>query len=119
MNLETQIKDLGVKSKKASRYLSNASNEMKNNALKNLAEDLKKFSKEIIEVNKQDLDNAHSMKLSSAMIDRLTLTEERINGMIISLNEIINLKNPVGTILSKWKRPKGYILKRYLYLLVL
>ena len=47
------------------------------------------------------------MKLSSAMIDRLTLNDDRIEGMITSLDEIINLKDPVGIILSEWDRPNG------------
>ena len=37
--------------------------------------------------------NAHSMKLSSAMIDRLTLTEERINGMIISISHLLKVED--------------------------
>ena len=41
------------------------------------------------------------------MIDRLTLNEEKINSMILSLEEIINLKDPVGIILSEWNRPNG------------
>ena len=53
-----------------------------------------------------DIKNAHSMKLSPTIIDRLTLNENIIDGMILSLDEIINLKDPVGIILSEWKRPK-------------
>jgi len=66
----------------------------------------------IISRTKKDLDNAHLMKLSSSMIDRLTLNEDRIDNMIKSLKEIINLKDPVGIILSEWDRPNGLHIKK-------
>ena len=52
------------------------------------------------------------MKLSSSLIDRLTLNEDRIDNMIRSLNEIINLKDPVGIVLSEWDRPNGLHIKK-------
>ena len=101
------IERLGINAKKASRKLANTHNNKKNEALEYLKEDLRSLSSELIEINKADIKNAHSMKLSSAMIDRLTLNNERIEGMITSLDEIINLKDPVGVILSEWNRPNG------------
>ena len=41
------------------------------------------------------------------MIDRLTLTDKRIDDMISSLDEIMKLKDPISNILSEWKRPNG------------
>ena len=112
MNLNNIISNLGVRSKKAAGLLSNIDSETKNNALKNLITNLEKFTNEIIEINKKDLENAYIAKLSSAMIDRLTLNEDIINGIIISLNEIINLKDPVGIVLSRWDRPNGLHIKK-------
>ena len=101
------IKQLGINAKNASSKLTNIQAEKKNQALDYLKKDLKSLSSIIIKVNKKDIKNAHAMKLSSAMIDRLTLNEEKINNMISSLEEIINLKDPVGVILSEWNRPNG------------
>ena len=107
MNSFETIKQLGINAKKAAAELANIRNEQKNNALYNLKEDLKNFSSEIIQINNKDIENAYVMKLSPAMIDRLTLNEDRINGMVNCLDEIMNLKDPTGIVLSEWHRPNG------------
>ena len=106
------IKNLGIHAKKSSNLLANVDNKQKNIALEYLKNDLERLSSELIEINKQDIDNANQMNLSSAMIDRLTLNQDRISGMITSLNEIINLKDPVGIVLSEWERPNGLYIKK-------
>ena len=95
------IQDLGLKAKKAAGLLANISGEQKNSALEELKKKLIVFSNEIIEINRKDIENAHIMKLSSAMIDRLTITQDRITGMIHSLDEIIQLK-------EKWSEKRGF-----------
>ena len=107
MNSVGIIKQIGINAKKAAAELANINNKQKNIALGILKEDLKHFSSEIIKINIKDIENAHTMKLSSSMIDRLTLNEDRINSMINSLDNIINLKDPIGIILSEWNRPNG------------
>ena len=88
MNSVEIIKQLGINAKKAAAELANIHNEQKNNALNNLKEDLKNFSLEIIQINNKDIENAYALKSSPAMIDRLTLNEDRINGMVNCLDEI-------------------------------
>jgi len=112
MNTKNSIKDLGVRAKKAAGLLANISNDQKNKALNNLKKNLEFYSNELIEINKKDIDNAHTMKLSVAMIDRLTLNQDRIKGMMKSLDDIMNLQNPVGKILSEWERPNGLHIKK-------
>ena len=108
MNLSTSVVEkLGINAKIAAEKLANTHSDKKNKALEYLKEDLILLSSELIEINKADIKNAHLMKLSSAMIDRLTLNDQRIEGMIASLVEIIGLKDPVGIILSEWNRPNG------------
>ena len=106
-SINSIIKDLGIKAKKASNELANVQGDKKNKALNYLKKNLKLLSSKLIEVNKIDIQNAHDAKLSSAKIDRLTLNEDRIHSMVFSLDEIINQKNPVGVILSEWDRPNG------------
>lgn len=106
------ILDLGIKAKKAANLLANFSGEQKNSALKELKKNLKIFSDELIEINKKDIENARMMKLSLSMIDRLTLTPDRILSMIQSLDEIIKLRDPVGHIISEWSRPNGLLIQK-------
>ena len=106
------INDLGIRAKKASIELSNIESSKKNLALENLKSELKLNSNEIIKINKKDIENAMSMNLSSAMIDRLTLNKERIEGVINSLDDIIKLEDPIGIILSEWERPNGLKIKK-------
>ena len=112
MSSDISVKELGINAKIAASKLALIDNDKKNHALKLLIEALDSNFNELIDVNNKDVKNAHSMNLSSAMIDRLTLNKSRIDGMISSLNEIINLKDPVGNILSEWKRPNGLLIKK-------
>ena len=105
--LKEAIKILGIKGKNAANLLANISENKKNLALEELKKKLKASQNELIEINNKDIENASNANLSSTIIDRLTLTTERIEGMILSLDEIINLKDPVGNIISEWVRPNG------------
>ena len=111
--LKESIKTLGIKAKNAAYLLANTSENRKNAALEELKKKLKISQNELIDINQKDIENASNINLSSAMIDRLTLTSERIEGMISNLDEIIKLKNPIGNIISEWTRPNGlHIQKR-------
>ena len=111
--LKESIRTLGIKAKKAAYLLANISENRKNAALEELKKKLKISQNELIDINQKDIENASNINLSSAMIDRLTLTSERIEGMISNLDEIIKLKNPIGNIISEWTRPNGlHIQKR-------
>ena len=107
MKEKEKILQLGIKAKKASLIMSDITTKQKNAALNELKYNLKIESKKLIKINKKDIKNAHNKKLSPALIDRLTLNQNRIDNMVKSLEEIIKLKDPVGRILSKWDRPNG------------
>ncbi len=98
---------MGERAKEAAKTLSKSSSDLKNKALKSIAENLREFSHEIIEANKKDIENAKKMNISGAMIDRLTLTKERIEGIAVSAEEIIALEDPIGKTLSGTTRPNG------------
>ena len=101
------IQTLGINAKNASSILSNISSNKKNIALEELKIGLKVSKNEIIECNNIDVENATKSNLSLAMIDRLTLTGEKIEKMILSLDDIIKIKDPVGNVMAEWKRPNG------------
>ena len=91
----------------ASKELVKFTTEQKNLALKYIAEELDKNRKSIREKNKLDLDNAQEKGMSKALIDRLTLNNKRIDGMIQVLNDVINLKDPVGQVIGMNTLPNG------------
>ena len=82
MSLSEQIEDLAKKARSASLYLSKATSEEKNDALQAIARGLESNRKLLKEENQKDLDAAEQNGLSEAMIDRLRLTHDRIDGMV-------------------------------------
>ena len=110
--LKENIRNLGIKAKKAANLLANISESKKNKAIEELAKNLNSFQNELIEINHKDIENASNINLSSEKIERLTLTPEIVQGMISGLNEIIKLKDPVGNIISEWVRPNGLNIKK-------
>lgn len=84
----------------------------KNNILRAVAEELVSKEKEIIEVNKIDIINARKVGLSEALIDRLTLTSDRIASMASSLNTIADFKDPIGEVINGFKTEAGLLIER-------
>ena len=101
------IESLGKNAKEASYDLGIASTTEKNIALEFMAKALLNNKKEIINENKKDLDVAVQKGTSKAMLDRLALSEERIEGMAKGLRDLISLDDPVGEVIEMWKRPNG------------
>ncbi|MDI6703883.1 MAG: glutamate-5-semialdehyde dehydrogenase [bacterium] len=101
------IIELARKAKDASRTLANISSEVKNKALLLMAEHIRENRDRIIKENEIDVRDAKRANLSSAFIDRLTLSEHRIEGMINGLKDVASLPDPVGEIIRMWRRPNG------------
>ncbi|HOK29755.1 MAG TPA: glutamate-5-semialdehyde dehydrogenase [bacterium] len=99
------VKELAKKTKSVSYILANAKASVKNSALLLMADRLEENVNEILSANRLDLDNAKN--LSSALTDRLTLNEKRISAMATSLREVARLEDPIGKIVSAWRRPNG------------
>ncbi|WP_160692807.1 glutamate-5-semialdehyde dehydrogenase [Clostridium sp. C2-6-12] len=104
---KTYLIDLGQKAKEASYELGAASTKEKDEALRLMAEELINSKNDIIEANKADLDIAQSKGTSKAMLDRLALSDERIEGMAEGLKDLIKLQDPIGEVISMWQRPNG------------
>jgi glutamate-5-semialdehyde dehydrogenase len=101
------VRNIAKKAKDASFYLTSVSTEIKNEALNIAAQLINERRKEISDANEEDVRKAEKEDSSKAFVDRLTLTEKRIDGMIRSLNEVRMLEDPVGNIIRGWKRPNG------------
>ena len=98
---------IGQNAKKASYELMNLGSIEKNNALLKMADKLLEKKDYILESNKKDLEVAISKGTSKAMLDRLSLDEKRLEGMAGGLRKVVSLPDPVGEVLSMWKRPNG------------
>ena len=90
------------KAKDASRVISTLSGYEKNRILNEMAQALRDKSTDILTANKLDMLNGEKNNLTSALMDRLFLDEERINSMAIAIEEIASLKEPVGRVLDGW-----------------
>ena len=101
-----------LKVKKAQKELELLSNEKRNELLNNIANALKENEKIILDANKLDIINAKEANLTSSMIERLTLTEERINCLVESTKSLILLHNYVGELIEEIKRPNGLIIDK-------
>ncbi len=107
MKLKEYVLEIGKKAKEASFEMLKVSTEQKNSALFYIAKEIEKKREIIKKINRKDVLNSQKLNKSSAFIDRLTLTDKRIDQMIKSLKEIIKLKDPVGEITKTWVRPNG------------
>jgi len=107
MNVKAYIDKIVRDAKKASRLTAIADTSLKNAALEQMAYNLASSKETLIAENEKDLKAAEESGLSSAMIDRLTLTESRIQAMAEGIREVINLDDPVGEITEEMVRPNG------------
>ena len=90
----------------AKMFLSSASTEQKNNALVCMAEALLQDTDSILNANLEDVNEA-KLKVSAALLDRLSLTADRIKAMASGILEVVNLPDPVGRVISTVNRPNG------------
>ena len=96
--------------KKSAQKLINVSTTEKNKALLAIADALIKRTDEIISANKIDIENAKKNGTREAMIDRLTLTPERIKAISDGVREVVALNDPIGEVINMTQRPNGLMI---------
>ncbi|RJQ48935.1 MAG: glutamate-5-semialdehyde dehydrogenase [Nitrospiraceae bacterium] len=107
MDIKSFVLEKAKEAREGARLIAKVSAEQKNAALVKMAEALKKNTKKLQAENKKDIIAAQKKGLTKAMIDRLTLTTQRIGDMAKGLVEIAALPDPSGEITRMWKRPNG------------
>ena len=116
MDAPHDIKDMMISLGKAARAatpaLANATNEMKNLALAEMAKAIRAQSKDILAANARDVAKAKANKISSAFLDRLILDEARVEAMASGIEVIAALPDPVGNVMDSWERPNGLQMSR-------
>ncbi len=111
-DVRAAMRAIGGQARKAARVLANAPSATKAEALIAAARALRGRRDEILAANARDLAAARAKGLSSALIDRLSLDERRVEAMARGIEEIAALPDPVGRILAHFERPKGLRIER-------
>src|SRR2546428_8429698 len=106
MDVRTLIATRARAARDAARALALCPTRTKNDALAQMARGLVEKSEALLEANRVDLDRARD-RVTKAFLDRLTLTEARIEEMAQGLREIAALPDPVGAVVESWRRPNG------------
>ena len=96
MNVKEQVLTIGEAALAASRELANLSTRKKNAILEAMAEELDAQRGFIQEENNKDLAAGKEAGLNASMLDRLELSDDRIDGMIKGLRDVAVLKDPIG-----------------------
>ena len=91
----------------AARAVATLSEGEKNAVLQKMADTIRKHQDQILAVNEKDMAAGREKQLSDAMLDRLQLNPERIEGMATAIEEIIELQDPVGERMPFTTRPNG------------
>ena len=101
------IRGMAAAARAAARELARAGGAQKNRALLAMAAGLVEARKRILTANAGDVTAARSDGQPAAFVDRLTLTESRIDAMARGVRQIAELPDPVGAITGMWRRPNG------------
>ena len=107
MNFKEIINEIGSKAKKASIKLRTLNADKKKIAYECLEKNIKDKTKDILNANKIDIENAVNNNLAEPLINRLKLNEDSISGIVKSIAEIKNQPDPIGKILEEWSQPNG------------
>jgi len=110
-DVQDYIETLAAAARKASIGLRTLTASTKNAALLAMAQSLDSRREPLRAANARDLDRGRKAGLSSAMLDRLTITDKRIDDMIVSLKEIAAFEDPVGEVIGV-RRPQGFTLEK-------
>lgn len=106
-NKMSEVLSKGKAAKKASYKLMNATTEEKNGALLHIAEQIVKDKKAIIEANEKDLESGREKGLDASILDRIMLNEERIGQMAHAIKLLVELDDPIGTVIESNKLDNG------------
>lgn len=106
------LTEIGKRVKNASAEIAVASTDDKNKILKAIANALRENCDEILKANAIDLENGRNNGMSEALLDRLMLNEDRVEGMAKGVEGVISLPDPVGEVLWECERPNGLKIQR-------
>ena len=110
--MDQLIQQISENAKAATSALNSLSTESKDKLIIKAANKIDQSRKEILAANQLDVEDAINNGKDNAFVDRLLLTDERIDGIIETLNNIAKLPDPVGKVLETWKQPNSLEISR-------
>src|SRR4051812_8098815 len=110
--MRTAMSAMGTRARMAAGVLASASTEAKNLALVTASGAIEAERQAILLANAEDIAAAKERGISDAFLDRLLLTEARIDAIARGLREIAALPDPVGSVIAEWQRPNGLDISR-------
>jgi glutamate-5-semialdehyde dehydrogenase len=112
MSIEQTIEKMAKAARKSTRIIGSGSTDQKNAVLLRAADKIKENAEHIKKENQKDLAHGKELELTSAMMDRLKITDATIQSMTDGLREVAQLNDPVGSSGRTWKRPNGLQVSR-------
>jgi len=107
LDIQQYMHDLGKQAREASRAISRAGTKAKNQALLAIASEIRLSAETLKQQNALDMEAGKNKGLDAALLDRLELTDDRIEGMAEGLEQIAALADPVGEVSNMNYRPSG------------
>ncbi|UGV24393.1 glutamate-5-semialdehyde dehydrogenase [Rhodopseudomonas boonkerdii] len=111
-DLPVLMNDLAARARAAARVLAVAPTAQKNRALAAMEAAIRAGSAAILAANAEDVAEVRANGATSAFIDRLTLTDARVQGMADGIRVIHDIADPVGRVSERWQRPNGMFIER-------
>src|ERR1700686_5101583 len=111
-DLPALMAELATRARAAARALALASPDQKNNALQAMERAIRGNVPTILAANAEDVAEARPAGASPAFVDRLTLTQARINAMADGIATVREIADPVGVVTESWQRPNGMTIER-------
>ena len=107
MDATTYVRDIATAARLAAAQLAITNTAQRNDALRRAAQAVRDTGARLHAANAKDLARADEFSLTDAMVDRLTLSDKRIEGMAAALEQIAAQDDPVGKALAAYNRPNG------------
>ncbi|HEX2241399.1 MAG TPA: glutamate-5-semialdehyde dehydrogenase [Actinomycetota bacterium] len=96
----------------AAKTLARLPTEVKNAALASMAAALERAEPALVAANRRDVERTQAAGAPSSLVDRLTLTESRVDAMAAALRAIAAQPDPIGEVLEGWRRPNGLLIEK-------
>lgn len=110
--VEAAVHSIADRSRQAARHLGQANRAWKDRALRAIGAALREQEGTILAANAKDVESGRSNGTSAAMLDRLTLTTERVEGLVEALENLAGLPDPVGNVVRGQTLPNGLRLRQ-------
>jgi glutamate-5-semialdehyde dehydrogenase len=112
MDVKSLVEAKARAARDAKTQLALCPTKVKNDALIQMARGLEEKTRALLEANRGDLERARTRGVTRAFLDRLTLTEPRIEEMAHGLRQVAALPDPIGAVVETWRRPNGVEISR-------